>query len=91
MSNFIIVTEKYALGSDSNQWKIFRKITPTKKNPKGWESFNYYATIGGAVKGLADRLIRESDESSVLGLSRAATDITNMLREKFTQLEIEVK
>ena len=91
MGNFIEINNKYAIGSDSTQWKILKKIKPTKTNPTGWESILYYSTLESAVKGLGDRLIRESDETSVYGLSRAATEIVNMLSDKFTQFEIEVK
>ena len=91
MGNFIEISDKYAISSDSNQWTLQKKVKPSKSNPEGWVSFNYYSTLDTAAKGLADRMIRESNETSVNGLSRAATDIVNMLREKFTQLNIEVK
>ena len=83
MANLIQVNDKYAIGSDAMNWKVFKKVSVSKKNPTGQEPVAYYSTLSGAVKGLSGLMLRTSEENSVAGPVQAANRINMLMKETF--------
>ena len=89
MSNFIKISDKYAIASDSRQWMI-QKYSPRNDDMPDWASISFHGKLSQAVKALGEHLLRTSGSSSVAELVGAATDISSLLSKSFT-IESEVK
>ena len=64
------INSKYRIASDQYQWKIQRRRNRTRngKRVEVWESFKYYPSLCGAVRGLRELLV---STSSAVGLTSA--------------------
>ena len=89
MSNFIKISNKYAIASDARQWMV-QKYSPRKDDKPDWQSISFHGKLSQAVKSLGEHLLMTSGSSSVTELVGAATDISRMLSKSFT-VESEVK
>ena len=96
MSNFIQVSDKYAVASDSRQWML-QKSAPVKDKDTGetsiqWGSFAYFGSLSQAVKALGEHLHRTSGASSYTELVDSANKISLLLGQKFTATaEVSIK
>ena len=87
MSNFIKVTDKLAIASDANQWKIKELQGQVKKDDvmvDNWVSISYFRELEQAVKYLGRHMLRISNCTSYKELVEAANDISLLLGQKFT-------
>ena len=100
MSNFIQITDKLAIASDSIQWMIQKPIETNIKNGDGevidkkaaWTGFEFYGSLESCVKGLGDHMLRNSNSRSYGDLVKAASDISLLLGQKFTaSANIQIK
>ena len=78
----IQINDKYAIGSDANQWMILKFVKagsdPTKY-PARWEpDGGYHREMKGTVKSLANRLLRTSEYSSIATLETRCGEIVEM-------------
>ena len=88
MSNFIKVSDTYAIASDSRQWMI-QKSSKVKDKETGetsiqWVSFSYFGSLSQAVKALGEHMLRTSGSNSYTELVEAASEISLLLGQKFT-------
>ena len=77
----IIINDKYAISSDSNQWVLSRNKAPNQQAPI-WRGFKYYGSLPPLISALHDILLRESDYSSFADLKQNARGITHLLDHK---------
>ncbi len=96
----IQINDKYAIGSDANQWMILKFVkagaNPTKY-PDRWEpDGGYHREMKDTVKSLASRLLRTSSYHSIATLEARCGEIVEMfnlaLRDiKTPEIEVSVK
>lgn len=80
----IHVTYKWRVVSDSWGWGL------QKKEPAGWAKIDRrYVTLAGAVSGLRDILLRESDATNIKLLKRDAKEISKQLGELMEVVELD--
>jgi hypothetical protein len=62
----IQINDEYRISSDSNQWMVqkYRGIDKKTGEPI-WQSILYYTSLDTLVTGLADKMLRESDASTI--------------------------
>jgi len=77
----ITVNEKYRIQSDSRQWILQRAHSDKKTGETSWTGFEYYSNIENAMKGLAERMLRESDASGMQDIHAEAVRISEIMRE----------
>jgi len=84
MSNFIQVTDRYALASDSLQWMIQKsknvKNIDTGEVDKKWISISFFSSFDNAVKHLGQHLLRNAGANTFNELQEAANEITETLK-----------
>ena len=89
MSNFIPVSETYAIGSDKLQWMVLksRKVVDkeTQKTTKEWVSKSFHGDLDQAVYELGQLLLRTSGSKNSEELQAAAKEISTLLSQKFAQ------
>ena len=88
MSNFIQVTEIYAIASTNRQWMVLkRKGDGTKKEGHHieWNSQFPDGTLDQAVYQLGQLLLRTSGSKNSEELQAAAKEISTLLSQKFAQ------
>ena len=96
MSNFIKVSDKYAIASDSRQWMV-QKSAPVKDKETGetsvqWASFSYHGSLPQAVKALGEHLHRTGGSSTYTELVESANKISLLLGQSFTaSAEVSIK
>ena len=62
----IQITEEYRISSDSNQWMVQKYSGINKKTHEPvWQSISYYSSLDTLVSALSDKLLRESDASTI--------------------------
>jgi hypothetical protein len=87
MSNFIPVSDKYAIASDSRQWMIKKSHTVTDKETKAvsveWVSKTFYGNFGQCVHSLGQEMLRTSECNNYSELVEAAEVISKLLNQKF--------
>jgi hypothetical protein len=84
MSNFIPVSDKYAIASDSRQWMIKKSQNVTDKETKAvsveWVSKSFYGNFEQCVVSLGQEMLRNSQANSYAELVAAAKEISDLLR-----------
>ena len=78
----IVINDKYAVKSDTNQWILCRAIKPSKSQPDGWSGFKFYGSLQALISHLRGILLRESDYQSFADLERNTREITRLLDKK---------
>ena len=90
MAVHIQITDKLALGSDSQQWTLTKPVTVKNKDTDEksiqWQSFNYFGTLNGAVKAAGDLLLRQSGAQSAKELVEAAERINALINYEYAAL-----
>ena len=79
----IIISDRYAIKSDANQWILCKAIKPTKTQPDGWSPFKFYGSLQSLIGGVRGILLRESDYKSYGDLERNLREINRLLENKF--------
>ena len=82
----IKITDKYAIDSDSNQWKICEYRRASEKKPERWEGVKFYTSLPACTKALRDLLLRTSDYDSFASLEKNAKAINRLLEKKLRGL-----
>jgi len=72
--SILYINDNYRIASDSRQW-IIQKSRINKTQETEWTPVLYFSTLGGAVKELKARLIRESDAVGINELVIAAKSV----------------
>jgi hypothetical protein len=84
MSNFIQVSDKYAIASDSRQWMIKKSQNVTDKETRAvsveWVSKSFYGNFEQCVVSLGQEMLRTSQANSYAELVKAAKEISDLLR-----------
>jgi hypothetical protein len=84
MSNFIQVSDKYAIASDSRQWMIKKSQNVTDKETKAvsveWVSKSFYGNFEQCVVSLGQEMLRTSQSNSYAELVAASKEISDLLR-----------
>ena len=84
MSNLIQVgNTEYCIGSDVNQWIVYKRVPVTKYNINGLSAIGYYTELIPAVTALSKRMLRLEEANSVRELYDAASKINKMMNETF--------
>jgi hypothetical protein len=87
MSNFIPVSDKYAIASDSRQWMIKKSQNVTDKETKAvsveWVSKSFYGNFEQCVVSLGQEMLRNSQANSYAELVAAAKEISALLSKTF--------
>ena len=89
MGNFIKVSDKYAVASDSLQWMV-KKSFKRKDKETGvvsivWRPILFFSDLSRCVKGLGSLMLRETDTNNYTDLVKAASDISDLLNVTFTE------
>lgn len=92
MANLIEINEKYALGSDDNQWKLMKKTSvknkETGEKESAWVAFAYFSTIEASIKHMWGLLLRSGNCTSMAELVALSRSTEEMLKSKFTHIEV---
>lgn len=96
MSNLIQINDKYAIGSDVNQWMIMKPVTvkdkDTGKKETKWQSFKYFTDIEAAVRELWHLLLRQGECTGMADLVALSREISQLLSEKFTsEIKLQIR
>ena len=83
MANLIQVNENYSIGSDENQWIVYKHVPVTKHKPSGMVAISFHGTLVSAVKSLSNLMLRLSNATSVSELQQAAAGINRLMNETF--------
>ena len=87
MSNFIQVSDKYAIASDSRQWMIKKSQNVTDKETKTvsveWVSKSFFGNFEQCVVALGQEMLRTSQSNSYAELVEAAKEISALLSKTF--------
>ncbi len=93
----IQINKKYAIDSDEHQWFVKKwkaRAEGTKGYPGLWEADGcYHRTLKATLKSLGNRMLRESNYSSIGAIQANAEEIVetlNLAMGKITTPEIEV-
>ena len=79
------IDEQYRISSDANQW-ILQK-SRTRKGVQEWESIAYYTDLDPLVKSLKNRMVRESDATTLTDALRDIQNVTTTLSQALTVQE----
>jgi len=86
------IDDEYRIASDGVQYMIQKHLHATEKREEGFQSVGYYSSLQGAVQGLSERMLRESDAHGVIEVYAAMKRITATLTDALTpQFEVKVK
>jgi hypothetical protein len=76
------IDEQYRISSDANQW-ILQK-SRTRKGVQEWESIAYYTDLDPLVKSLKNRMVRESDATTLADALAAIENVTTTISQALT-------
>ena len=76
------IDEQYRISSDANQW-ILQK-SRTRKGVQEWESIAYYTDLDPLVKSLTNRMVRESDATTLADALAAIENVTTTISQALT-------
>jgi len=76
------INEQYRISSDANQW-ILQK-SRTRKGVQEWESIAFYTDLDQLVKSLKNRMVRESDATTLAEALVAIENVTTTLSQALT-------
>ena len=79
------INKQYRIASDANQW-ILQK-SRTRKGVQEWESIAYYADFYPLVKSLTNRMVRESNATTLTDALAAIENVTTTLSQALTVQE----
>ena len=79
------INKQYRIASDANQW-ILQK-SRTRKGVQEWESIAYYTDLDPLVKSLKNRMVRESDATTLTDALRDIQNVTTTLSQALTVQE----
>jgi len=87
MSNFLKVSDKYAIASEKRQWMVQKSRVCTDKETKEvsteWSSISFHSDLNQAVKELGQLMLRTSDATSCHELTESAQRISKLLNQQF--------
>ena len=73
---FIEIGDRYILTSDTRQYKIKDKTRSSVKNGVTYyDTVGYYVTLEAAMHSFVDKMIRNSESTSLAELNRDVTEI----------------
>jgi len=87
----MVITDKWAIRSDENQWILCCAVKPSKTYPTGWTPRKFYGSLGSLRKALHGILLRTSDYSSLADLDRNADDISAMINQRLAASRMEAQ
>ena len=76
------INEQYRISSDAHQW-ILQK-TRTRKVVKDWESITFHGDLDDLIKDLGNRMVRESDATTLAEALVAIENVTTTLSQALT-------
>ena len=76
------INEQYRISSDAYQW-ILQK-TRTRKGVKDWESITFHGDLDDLIKDLGNRMVRESDATTLAEALVAIENVTTTLSQALT-------
>ena len=76
------INEQYRISSDAHQW-ILQK-TRTRKSVKDWESITFHGDLDDLIKDLGNRMVRESDATTLAEALVAIENVTTTLSQALT-------
>ena len=79
------INKQYRIASDANQW-ILQK-SRTRKGVQEWESIAFYTDFGQLVKSLTNRMVRESDATTLTDALAAIENVTTTISQALTVQE----
>ena len=79
------INEQYRIASDANQW-ILQK-SRTRKGVQEWESIAYYTDLDPLVKSLTNRMVRDSDATTLTDALVAIENVTTTISQALTVQE----
>ena len=79
------IDEQYRISADANQW-ILQK-SRTRKGVQEWESIAYYTDLDPLVKSLTNRMVRDSDATTLTDALAAIENVTTTISQALTVQE----
>jgi len=79
------INKQYRIASDANQW-ILQK-SRTRKGVQEWESIAYYTDLDPLVKSLTNRMVRDSDATTLTDALAAIENVTTTISQALTVQE----
>ena len=79
------INKQYRIASDANQW-ILQK-SRTRKGLQEWESIAYYTDLDPLVKSLTNRMVRDSDATTLTDALAAIENVTTTISQALTVQE----
>ena len=76
------INKQYRIASDANQW-ILQK-SRTRKGLQEWESIAYYTDLDPLVKSLTNRMVRDSDATTLTDALAAIENVTTTISQALT-------
>ena len=83
------INEQYRISSDANQW-ILQKVR-TRKGVKDWESITFHGDLDDLIKDLGNRMVRESDATTLAEALVAIENVTTTLSQALTTQQETLK
>ena len=88
--NFIQLTDKLAIRSDSMQWMLCK--AKTIDGEAGWEAFAFQGTLAAIVRTTYSYMLRTGHAQNADELLALANEINALMSEKFTaSFEMQIK
>ena len=82
------INEQYRISSDAHQW-ILQK-TRTRKGVKDWESITFHGDLDDLIKDLGNRMVRESDATTLVDALVVIGNVTTTLSQALTTQEMVI-
>ena len=79
------INKQYRISADANQW-ILQK-SRTRKGVQEWESIAYYTDLDPLVKSLTNRMVRDSDATTLTDALVAIENVTTTISQALTVQE----
>ena len=79
------INKQYRISADANQW-ILQK-SRTRKGVQEWESIAYYTDLDPLVKSLTNRMVRDSDATTLADALVTIENVTTTISQALTVQE----
>ena len=79
------INKQYRISADANQWIIQK--SRTRKGVQEWESIAYYTDLDPLVKSLTNRMVRDSDATTLTDALAAIENVTTTISQALTVQE----
>ena len=79
------INKQYRISADANQWIIQK--SRTRKGLQEWESIAYYTDLDPLVKSLTNRMVRDSDATTLTDALAAIENVTTTISQALTVQE----